>query len=77
MCKPELATKMNQNLDPIISRKLSDFRTQRNLILLRGLCSGILSSRSLYVIALIDYLSQARIQNNTEVIVHRYILSSG
>ncbi|MEC8044303.1 MAG: hypothetical protein VX130_06910, partial [Verrucomicrobiota bacterium] len=56
---------MNQNLDPIISRKLSDFRTRRrNLILLRGLCSGILSFLGAFiVIALIDYLSQARIQN--------------
>jgi len=56
---------MNQDLDPIISSKLSDFRTRRrNLILLRGLCSGILSFLGAFiVIALIDYLSQARIQN--------------
>ena len=53
---------MNTELDPIITRKLDDFRSRRrNLILLRGLCSGILSFLGTFVlIALIDYLTEGR-----------------
>ena len=53
---------MNTELDPIIARKLDDFRTRRrNLILLRGLCSGVLSFLGTFVlIALLDYLSEGR-----------------
>ena len=53
---------MNTELDPIIAGKLDDFRTRRrNLILLRGLCSGVLSFLGTFVlIALLDYLSEGR-----------------
>ena len=53
---------MNTELDPIIIRKLNDFRKRRrNLILLRGLCSGVLSFLGTFVlIALLDYLSEGR-----------------
>ena len=53
---------MNTELDPIITRKLNDFRKRRrNLILLRGLCSGVLSFLGTFVlIALLDYLSEGR-----------------
>ena len=56
---------MNQKLDPVISRKLDDFRIRRrNLTLLRGLCTAILCFFGAFVlIALIDYLSQARMGN--------------
>lgn len=56
---------MNQKLDPVISRKLDDFRIRRrNLILLRGLCTAILCFFGAFVlIALIDYLSEARMGN--------------
>jgi hypothetical protein len=56
---------MNPKLDPIITRKLDDFRVRRrNLILLRGLCSGVLSFLATFVlIALLDYFSEARITN--------------
>ena len=56
---------MNQKLDPVISRKLDDFRIRRrNLILLRGLCTAILCFFSAFIlIALIDYLSEARMEN--------------
>ena len=57
---------MNQKLDPVISRKLDDFRIRRrNLILLRGLCTAILCFFGAFVlIALIDYLSEARMGND-------------
>lgn len=53
---------MNPELDPIITSKLDDFRSRRrNLILLRGLCSGVLSFLGTFVlIALIDYLTEGR-----------------
>ena len=53
---------MNPELDPIIKSKLEDFRARRkNLIILRGLCSGILSFLGTFVlIALLDYLTQGR-----------------
>ena len=56
---------MNPKLDPTIARKLNDFRERRrNLILLRGFCSGVLSFLGTFVIiALIDYVSQARMNN--------------
>ena len=56
---------MNTELDPIIARKLDDFRTRRrNLILLRGLCSGVLSFLGTFVlIALLDYLSEGRMSS--------------
>jgi hypothetical protein len=58
---------MNTKLDPIITRKLDDFRTRRrNLILLRGLCSGVLSFLGTFVlIALIDYLTEGRMTGDT------------
>ena len=58
---------MNTKLDPIITRKLNDFRTRRrNLILLRGLCSGVLSFLGTFVlIALIDYLTEGRMSVDT------------
>ena len=57
---------MNTELDPIITRKLNDFRTRRrNLILLRGLCSGVLSFLGTFVlIALIDYLTEGRMSGD-------------
>jgi hypothetical protein len=57
---------MNPKLDPIITRKLNDFRSRRrNLILLRGLCSGTLSFLGTFVlIALLDYLTQGRISGD-------------
>ena len=57
---------MNQKLDPVISRKFDDFRIRRrNLILLRGLCTAILCFFGAFVlIALIDYLSEARMGND-------------
>ncbi len=57
---------MNTNLDPIIVKKLDDFRSRRrNLILLRGLCSGILSFLGTFVlIALIDYLTRGRMSED-------------
>src|SRR6056300_1501002 len=57
---------MNPKLDPIITRKLNDFRSRRrNLILLRGLCSGTLSFLGVFVlIALLDYLTQGRISGD-------------
>ena len=56
---------MNQKLDPVISRKLDDFRIRRrNLILLRGLCTAIFCFFGAFIlIALIDYLSEARMEN--------------
>ncbi|MEC8355187.1 MAG: hypothetical protein VXZ37_01085 [Verrucomicrobiota bacterium] len=56
---------MNQKLDPVISHKLDDFRIRRrNLTLLRGLCTAILCFFGAFVlIALIDYLSEARMGN--------------
>ena len=57
---------MNTELDPIITRKLDDFRLRRrNLILLRGLCSGVLSFLGTFVlIALIDYLTEGRMSGD-------------
>ena len=57
---------MNPKLDPIINRKLNDFRSRRrNLILLRGLCSGTFSFLGAFVlIALLDYLTQGRISGD-------------
>jgi hypothetical protein len=56
---------MNSKIDPVVENKLNDFRIRRrNLILLRGFCSGILSFLGAFVIiALIDYLSNARMDN--------------
>lgn len=56
---------MNSKIDPVVENKLNDFRIRRrNLILLRGFCSGILSFLGAFVIiALIDYLSNARLDN--------------
>ena len=56
---------MNSKIDPVVENKLNDFQIRRrNLILLRGFCSGILSFLGAFVIiALIDYLSNARMDN--------------
>lgn len=60
---------MNPNLDPIVARKLNDFRIRRiNLILLKGLCSGVLSFLGTFIlIALIDYISEAKMGNDLRI----------
>lgn len=60
---------MNPNLDPIVAGKIDDFRIRRrNLILLRGLCSGVLSFLGTFVlIALLDYLSGARMSSDLRI----------
>lgn len=62
---------MSVQLDPIIKRKLRDFGKRRlQLIFLRGLCSGVVSLLAVFSsIALIDYLSQARIPDDLRAIV--------
>ena len=68
---------MNTELDPIIAGKLDDFRTRRrNLILLRGLCSGVLSFLGTFVlIALLDYLSEGRMSETLkELAFSRWLL---
>ncbi|MBT3636055.1 MAG: hypothetical protein HN531_03880 [Opitutae bacterium] len=53
---------MSVQLDPIIASKLEDFRRRRrNLIVLRGICTAIVTSLAVFSsIAIADYLSQAR-----------------
>ena len=62
---------MSVQLDPIIKRKLRDFGKRRlQLIFLRGLCSGVVSLLAVFSsIALIDYLSQARIPDDLRAIL--------
>ena len=54
---------MRVEIDPIIVKKLDDFgRRRRNLIILRGLCSLIVSLLGVFtVIAVIDYFSQGHL----------------
>ena len=53
---------MSVQLDPIIAQKLEDFRRRRrNLIILRGICTAIVTLLGVFSsIALADYLTQAR-----------------
>ena len=53
---------MSVQLDPIIAEKLEDFRRRRrNLIILRGICTAIVTLLGVFsTIAIADYLSQAR-----------------
>ena len=53
---------MSVQLDPIIAKKLEDFRRRRrNLIILRGICTAIVTLLAVFsTIAIADYLSQAR-----------------
>ena len=53
---------MSVQLDPIIAQKLEDFRRRRrNLIVLRGICTAIVTSLAVFSsIAIADYLTQAR-----------------
>ena len=53
---------MSVQLDPIIAEKLEDFRRRRrNLIVLRGICTAIVTLLGVFsTIAIADYLSQAR-----------------
>ena len=53
---------MSVQVDPIILRKLEEFRKRRrNLIILRGLCSAIVSLLAVFTtIAIVDYVSEAR-----------------
>ena len=53
---------MNVNTDPVILKKLEDFRVRRrNLILLRGICTGFVTLILTFTtIALIDFTTQAR-----------------
>ena len=62
---------MSVQLDPIIKRKLKDLGRRRlQIIFLRGLCSGVVSLLAVFSsIALIDYLSQARIPDDLRAIV--------
>jgi hypothetical protein len=55
---------MNVNTDPVILKKLEDFRVRRrNLILLRGICTGFVTLILTFTtIALIDFATQARCQ---------------
>ena len=54
---------MSVEIDPIIVKKLDDFgRRRRNLIILRGLCSLIVSLLGVFtIIAVIDYVSQGHL----------------
>ena len=53
---------MNVTTDPVILKKLDDFRVRRrNLILLRGICTGFVTLILTFTtIALIDFATQAR-----------------
>ena len=53
---------MSVQLDPIIAGKLEDFRRRRrNLIILRGVCTAIVTLLGVFSsIAVVDYLTQAR-----------------
>ena len=53
---------MNVSTDPVILKKLEDFRVRRrNLILLRGICTGFVTLILTFTtIALIDFATQAR-----------------
>ena len=53
---------MSVQLDPIIAQKLEDFRCRRrNLIILRGICTAIVTLLGVFSsIAIADYLTQAR-----------------
>ena len=53
---------MSVQLDPIIAQKLEDFRRRRrNLIILRGICSAVVTLLGVFsAIAIADYLTQAR-----------------
>ena len=69
---------MNVSTDPIILEKLEDFRVRRrNLILLRGLCTGFVTLFIVFsTIALIDFSTQARIPDDlrTSLSVLGYLL---
>ena len=57
---------MNVNTDPVILKKLEDFRVRRrNLILLRGICTGFVTLILTFTtIALIDFATQARMPDD-------------
>ena len=62
---------MSVQLDPIIRKKLRDFGRRRlKLIFLRGLCSGVVSLLAVFsCIALVDYLTQARIPDDLRSVI--------
>jgi hypothetical protein len=57
---------MNVTTDPLILKKLEDFRVRRrNLILLRGICTGFVTLILTFTtIALIDFATQARMPDD-------------
>ena len=69
---------MNVSTDPLILKKLEDFRVRRrNLILLRGLCTGFVTLCITFsAIALIDFATQARIPDDlrTGLSIFGYII---